>query len=295
MKLYTINTGFFKLDGGAMFGVVPKSIWNKINPADENNLCNWAMRSLLIEDGNRLILVDNGIGDKQDAKFFSHYYLNGTDTLDTSLAHYGFHRDDITDVFLTHLHFDHCGGSIIRIGDKLAPAFKNAVYWSNSLHWQWATEPNDREKASFLKENILPINESGQLRFVDTPVSSNELMQSSKDTALPSTDFSDTISVRFVNGHTEAMMLPQIRYKEKTIVYMADLLPSQGHIPIPYVMAYDMFPLTTLLEKKSFLKEAVTNDYILFFEHDPQYECCTVQQTEKGIRPQSFFKLEEIA
>lgn len=286
MKLYTINTGFFKLDGGAMFGVVPKAIWNKLNPADENNLCNWAMRSLLIEDGNRLILIDTGIGNKQDAKFFSHYYLSGNDTLDTSLAAQGFHRDDITDVILTHLHFDHCGGSIIREEEQLLPAFKNAIYWSNKDHWQWATQPNDREKASFLKENILPIAESGHLKFIDTP--SSTLEQSGK---LPVTAFNENISLRFVNGHTGMMMLPQIKYKEKTIVYLADLMPSVNHLPIPYVMAYDMFPLTTLNEKKSFLKEAVENDYILFFEHDAVNECCTLQQTEKGIRQKDVFDL----
>lgn len=286
MKLYSINTGYFKLDGGAMFGVVPKSMWNKINPADENNLCSWALRCLLVEDGNRLILIDNGNGDKQDAKFFSHYYLHGDDTLDKSLSKYGFHRDDITDAFLTHLHFDHCGGSISREGDKLVPTFKNATYWSNKKHWDWAVNPNEREKASFLKENILPIDESGQLKFIDV----NEM----KEGKLGSTVFSENISVRFVNGHTESMMLPQISYKGKTIVYMADLLPSQGHIPLPYVMAYDMFPLTTLNEKKSFLREAVEGDYTLFFEHDPVHECCNLQQTERGIRPKDFFKLEEV-
>lgn len=279
MKLYTIDTGFFKLDGGAMFGVVPKTIWNKLNPADENNLCSWAMRCLLIEDGNRLILVDNGIGDKQDAKFFSHYYLHGDATLDKSLAAHGFHRNDITDVFLTHLHFDHCGGSIIREGEKLVPAFKNATYWSNADHWKWATEPNDREKASFLKENILPIQESGQLKFVEHT---------------EGVRFTDNFTVRFVNGHTDAMMLSQLNYKGKTILYMADLLPSTGHIPVPYVMAYDMFPLTTLQEKKQYLKEALDNQYILFFEHDPVTECCTLQQTEKGIRVGETFKLKDL-
>jgi glyoxylase-like metal-dependent hydrolase (beta-lactamase superfamily II) len=286
MKLYSINTGYFKLDGGAMFGVVPKSMWNKINPADEYNLCSWALRALLIEDNNRLILIDNGNGDKQDAKFFSHYHLHGDDTLDKSLSKYGFHRDDITDAFLTHLHFDHCGGSIVRDGDKLVPAFKNARYWSNKDHWDWAVNPNEREKASFLKENILPIKESGQLEYIDVAKSSAG--------KLGETSFSENISIRFANGHTEAMMLPQIKYKGKTIVYMADLLPSQGHIPLPYVMAYDMFPLTTLNEKKSFLKEAITGDYILFFEHDPQYECCNLQQTDRGVRPKDFFKLEEV-
>lgn len=278
MNAYTINTGYFKLDGGAMFGVVPKTIWNKLNPSDENNMCTWALRCLLIEDGNRLILIDNGIGDKQDAKFFGHYYLHGDDTLDKSLAAHGFHRNDITDVILTHLHFDHCGGSIVREGDKLVPAFKNAVYWSNERHWKWATEPNDREKASFLKENILPIRESGQLRFVENDAAS----------------FPEGISIRQVFGHTDAMMLPQFTYKGKTIVYMADLLPSAAHIPVPYVMAYDMFPLTTLNEKKNFLTEAQQNDYLLFFEHDPHIECCSLQLTEKGIRMKDSIRLNEL-
>ena len=294
MKLYTINTGYFKLDGGAMFGVVPKSIWNKINPADENNMCSWALRCLLIEDGNKLILVDNGMGDKQDAKFFGYYYLHGDDTLDKSLAKYGFHQDDVTDVFLTHLHFDHCGGSIIRDVDKLLPAFKNATYWSNERHWETATRPNEREKASFLKENILPIKESGQLKMVNSvPIDTG---RSTVNGQLPNimSEIIPALSFRTVNGHTEAMMLPQIRYKDKTIVFVADLLPSQGHIPIPYIMAYDMQPLITLNEKKTLLTEALENDYVLFFEHDPQYECCTLQQTERGIRPKEFFKLEEV-
>ncbi len=278
MQLYTIDTGLFKLDGGAMFGVVPKSIWNKLNPADDNNMCTWAMRCLLIQDGNRLILVDNGIGNKQDEKFLGHYYLHGNDTLEKSLAKQGFSTDDITDVFLTHLHFDHCGGSIKREGDKLVPAFKNAIFWSNEQHWKIATTPNDREKASFLKENILPIQESGQLKFIDNNQSS----------------FSENIKIKQVFGHTEAMMLPMINYKGKTIVYMADLLPSVGHIPVPYVMAYDMFPLTTLHEKKLFLTEAVQNDYILFFEHDPKIECCSLQMTEKGVRVKDTFELKEL-
>lgn len=279
MQLYSINTGYFKLDGGAMFGVVPKSIWNKLNPADENNLCNWAMRSLLIQEENRLILIDNGLGDKQDEKFFSHYYLNGDDSLNKSLAQHGFHASDITDVFLTHLHFDHCGGSIVREGDKLAPAFKNATYWSNLRHWQAATEPNDREKASFLKENILPIEQSGQLKFVEPT---------------DGVAFSDTMTVRFAYGHTEAMMLPQISYKGLTIVYAADLIPAVAHLPIPYVMAYDMFPLTSLQEKKQFLEEAVENNYILFFEHDPVNECCSLQQTNRGVRQKEVFKLQDL-
>lgn len=278
MNLYSINTGYFKLDGGAMFGVVPKSIWHKINPADENNMCTWALRCLLIEDGNRLILVDNGMGDKQDAKFFGHYYMHGDDSLDKSLAAHGFHRNDITDVLLTHLHFDHCGGSIVREGEQLVPAFINANFWSNQRHWKWATEPNEREKASFLKENILPIQQSGQLKFIETHQN----------------EFPQGIAIRQAFGHTDAMMLPEIKYKGKTIVYMADLLPSTGHIPIPYVMAYDMFPLTTLNEKKHFLIEAQQNDFVLFFEHDPQIECCTLQQTEKGIRVKDSFKLSEI-
>jgi len=287
MKLYAVNTGYFKLDGGAMFGVVPKSMWNKINPADENNMCSWALRSLLIEDGNRLILVDTGMGDKQNAKFFGHYYLHGNDTLDGSLKKHGFTRNDITDVFLTHLHFDHCGGSVKRDGDLLVPAFPHAVFWSNAAHWDWAVHPNDREKASFLKENILPIEQSGQLKFVAAP-------NAAGNNQLRSASFAPGFDIRFVDGHTQSMMLPQLQYKGRTIVYMADLLPSAGHMPLPYVMAYDMFPLTTLGEKKMFLQEAADNDYILFFEHDPVNECCTVQQTEKGIRPGEFFKLEEL-
>ncbi len=278
MNLHTINTGYFKLDGGAMFGVVPKSMWNKINPADENNLCSWALRCLLIEDGNRLILVDTGIGNKQDEKFFGHYYLHGDDTLERSLAAKGFSKDDITDVILTHLHFDHCGGAIIREGEKLIPNFKNATYWSNERHWKWATEPNEREKASFLKENILPIQQSGQLKFIEQSPN----------------DFPANISIRQVFGHTDAMMLPQVNYKGKTILYMADLLPSAGHIPLPYVMAYDMFPLTTLNEKRSFLTEAQQNDYVLFFEHDPLLECCSLEMTEKGVRMKDSFLLSEI-
>ncbi|MDN3547381.1 MBL fold metallo-hydrolase [Mucilaginibacter aquaedulcis] len=279
MNLHTIDTGFFKLDGGAMFGVVPKTIWNKTNPADENNMCTWAMRCLLVEDNNRLILIDTGIGNKQDQKFFSYYYLHGNATLDSSLAALGFHRDDITDVFLTHLHFDHVGGAVTRNGDNLTPTFKNAQYWSNQQHWDWAINPNDREKASFLKENILPIQQSGQLQFVKG---------TNGDT------FTSNFDIRYVYGHTDAMMLPLINYKNKNILYMADLLPSVGHLPMPYVMAYDMFPLKTLAEKKLFLNEAVEKDYILYFEHDPINECCTLQQTEKGIRVKDVFKLSDI-
>jgi glyoxylase-like metal-dependent hydrolase (beta-lactamase superfamily II) len=278
MKLYTINSGYFKLDGGAMFGVVPKSMWQKLNPPDENNMCSWAMRCLLIEDGDQLILVDNGMGNKQDEKFFGHYFLYGQDTLEKSLAKNGFGKDDITDVFLTHLHFDHCGGSIEKDGDVLVPAFKNATYWSNTAQWQWATQPNDREKASFLKENILPIEQSGQLKFVEV-----------KDGIA----FNKNIKVRFMFGHTEAMMLPQVTYKHKTLIYMADLLPSAAHIPVPYIMAYDTRPLQTLTEKKAFLQEAQQNDYILFFEHDPHIECCSLQLTDRGIRSYKTFTVDQ--
>jgi glyoxylase-like metal-dependent hydrolase (beta-lactamase superfamily II) len=302
MQLHTIQTGFFKLDGGAMFGVVPKTLWSKVHPADEKNLCTWAMRCLLVEEGDRLILVDNGIGNKQDAKFFSHYYLHGDQTLDSSLKAAGFHRDDITDVLLTHLHFDHCGGSIIREGDRLIPAFRNATYWSHSQHWKWATEPNDREKASFLKENILPIEESGQLKFVDAghgsaPGKAADSGASwTPGTPLPAIGqvIIPGLSVRIVNGHTASMMLPQLDYKGKTLVFMADLLPSLAHIPMPYVMAYDMFPLTTLHEKRSFLEEAAAGGYVLYFEHDPQVECCTLETSEKGVRAGGKYPLIQV-
>lgn len=302
MTLHTINTELFKLDGGAMFGVVPKTIWQKTNAADSNNLCTWAMRCLLIEDGNKLMLVDTGIGNKQDDKFFSHYYLHGNNTLDKSLAQLGFQKDDITDVLLTHLHFDHCGGAIERVGDKLQPAFKNAIYWSNAQHWLWATEPNGREKASFLKENILPIKESGQLQMVGerltntnnwsiignpTPRVETEILN---QPFLPATN----INFYIANGHTDHMMLPIIEYKGRTIVYMADLLPSVGHLPLPYIMGYDTRPLLTLQEKKAFLQEAVENNYILFFEHDPINECCSLQQTEKGVRVKETFPLSAL-
>ncbi|WP_293916046.1 MULTISPECIES: MBL fold metallo-hydrolase [unclassified Sphingobacterium] len=278
MQLHTIDTGFFKLDGGAMFGVVPKSLWQRTNPADEKNLCTWATRLLLIEEGSRLILIDTGLGDKQDAKFFGHYDLHGDDTLDKSLARLGYNRQDITDVFLTHLHFDHCGGAIVRDGDKLIPSFANATYWSNEKHWNWATvDPNPREKASFLAENILPIQASGQLKFIGEGQALTE-----------------NIDIRLANGHTEAMMLPQIRYKGKTILYMADLLPSVGHIPIPYVMSYDVRPLTTMEERKSYWEEIADQEYILFLEHDPVNECCTLQHTEKGIRLKDTFRLSDI-
>lgn len=278
MKLHVINTGFFKLDGGAMFGVVPKSIWQKLNPPDENNLCTWAMRCLLVEDGNRLVLLDNGIGEKQDAKFLSHYYLHGDDNLIKSLHAAGFSEKDVTDMFLTHLHFDHCGGGVKRVNDKLELTFPNATYWSNEDHWLWATQPNAREKASFLKENIFPMQESGHLRF---------LSQEEKS-PLPNLD------IDFVSGHTDKMMIPKIDYKGKTICYMADLIPSTGHIPVPYVMGYDTRPLLTLSEKEKFLSEAADRGYVLFFEHDPVHECCTVKKTEKGVRLDQTFKLSEL-
>lgn len=272
MKIYPIHTGNFKLDGGAMFGVVPKSIWQRSNPADDNNMCSWSMRCLLIEDGKRLILVDTGMGDKQSEKFFGFYYLFGDVTLDGELAKLGFHRDDITDVFLTHLHFDHCGGAIEWNKERtmLLPAYKNAKFWSNERHWKWATEPNPREKASFLKENILPIQESGQLNMLN-----REGDRSS---------FEGLFDVLYVDGHTDSQMLPILSYKGRRLVFMADLLPSTGHIPLPYVMGYDTRPLITIDEKKSFLDEAAANEYVLFLEHDFESECCTVMQTEKGVR-----------
>ena len=279
MKLYSVNAGYFKLDGGAMFGVVPKSMWNKLNPADDNNMCNWAMRCWLIEDGHKLILVDNGMGDKQDAKFFGHYFLNGDDSLEKSLARFGFHADDVTDVVLTHLHFDHCGGSIKLSDDKtkLVPAFKNATYHVNEKHWNWAVNPNAREKASFLKENILPIKESGQLNYIT---------ESSK--------IIEGLSFVEVNGHTEAMMLPKLEYKGQTILYMADLIPSAAHIPLPYIMSYDVRPLDTLKEKTAILNEAAANNWLLFFEHDNSTECVSVEKTEKGVRMKDSLKVSDL-
>lgn len=283
MKIYPLNTGNFKLDGGAMFGVVPKSIWSKTNPADANNMCDWSMRSLLIEDGDRLILIDTGIGDKQSEKFFSHYYLFGDDSLHGNLKKLGFHADDITDVFLTHLHFDHCGGAIQWNKDRtgFVPVFKNATYWSTENHWKWATEPNAREKASFLSENILPIQESGQLKFIERNGNFTK-------NALPNMD------VYFVDGHTESMMIPHVNYQGKTLVFMADLLPSTGHIPLPYVMGYDTRPLLTLSEKELFLNTAVENDYLLFLEHDSVNEICNLQLTEKGVRLKDTFSFNDL-
>ena len=279
MELFTVDTGFFKLDGGAMFGVVPKSIWSRTNPADENNLCTWAMRCLLVSEGNRLVLIDNGIGDKQDARFFSHYYLHGEASLEKSLRQLGVHPTDITDVFLTHLHFDHCGGSV-KYGShgQYELTFPRAKYWTNADHWNWATKPNSREKASFLEENILPLQEHGVLDFLDL----------SQKSLFPGFDFLT------MDGHTDKQMLPKLQYKGRTLVFMADLLPSVGHFPLPYVMGYDTRPLLTLQEKQAFLEEAVRENYLLFFEHDASNECCTVKMTEKGVRVDQTFRLDEL-
>jgi glyoxylase-like metal-dependent hydrolase (beta-lactamase superfamily II) len=281
MKLHPIHAGLFKLDGGAMFGVVPKSIWSRTNASDEYNMCTWALRCLLIEDGNRLILIDNGIGDKQDEKFFSHFHLHGNYTLESSLKTAGFSFEDITDVFLTHLHFDHCGGGVQwknRDGRIAETVFPNATYWSNEDHWQWATQPNPREKASFLKENLSPMQESGQLKFIN-PNDNNPFEQ---------------FDILYVNGHTDKMMIPHIKYKDKTIVFAADLLPSTGHIPLPYVMSYDTRPLLTLEEKRTFLKKATEENFIIFFEHDSVNECCTLKMTERGPRLDRTFPLTEL-
>lgn len=283
MKIYPLNTGNFKLDGGAMFGVVPKTLWERTNPADSNNMCDWSMRCMLIEDGDRLMIIDTGIGDKQSEKFFSHYYLSDENSLEPNLNALGFSLDDITDVFLTHLHFDHCGGAIRWNKDRTGfePVFKNAHYWSTEQHWKWATEPNQREKASFLSENILPIQESGQLKFVER-----------------TGDFTKNVfpnfDVLFVDGHTDSMMIPHIQYKGKTLVFMADLLPSVGHIPLPYVMGYDTRPLITLEEKGLFLNRAANEEMILFLEHDHANECATLQQTEKGVRLKDTFRFSDL-
>ena len=279
MELFTVDTGFFKLDGGAMFGVVPKSIWSRTNPSDENNLCNWAMRCLLVSDGDRLVLIDNGIGDKQDARFFSHYYLHGEASLAKSLQQLGVHPTDITDVFLTHLHFDHCGGSV-KYGShgQYELTFPRATYWSNEDHWNWATVPNPREKASFLEENILPLQEHGAIKFLEL----------AKKSFFPGFDFLT------MDGHTDKQMLPKIQYKGRTLVFMADLLPSVGHLPLAYVMGYDTRPLLTIQEKQLFLEEAAQEQYVLFLEHDSVHECCTVKMTEKGVRVDQTFRLDEL-
>jgi glyoxylase-like metal-dependent hydrolase (beta-lactamase superfamily II) len=279
MELFTVDTGFFRLDGGAMFGVVPKSIWSRTNPSDENNLCNWAMRCLLVSDGDRLVLIDNGIGDKQDARFFSHYYLHGEASLAKSLQQLGVHPTDITDVFLTHLHFDHCGGSV-KYGShgQYELTFPRATYWSNEDHWNWATVPNPREKASFLEENILPLQEHGAIKFLEL----------AKKSFFPGFDFLT------MDGHTDKQMLPKIQYKGRILVFMADLLPSVGHLPLAYVMGYDTRPLLTIQEKQLFLEEAAREQYVLFLEHDSVNECCTVKMTEKGVRVDQTFRLDEL-
>lgn len=284
MKLYPIEAGNFKLDGGAMFGVVPKAIWNRTNPADSNNMIDIAARCLLIEDGNRLILIDTGMGNKQSEKFFSYYYQWGDHSLDSSLKKVGFHRDDITDVFMTHLHFDHCGGSVQWNKDRTGyePAFKNATFWTNEDHWKWATNPNPREKASFLKENLLPMQESGQLKFIER--SNTPFMEKSEL----------GFGILFVDGHTDKQMIPHINYKGKTLVFAADLLATAGHIPLPYVMGYDTRPLLTMGEKAIFLDNAANNDFHIFLEHDAHNEICTLQQTEKGVRLHEVHSFDSI-
>jgi glyoxylase-like metal-dependent hydrolase (beta-lactamase superfamily II) len=284
MKFYPIEAGNFKLDGGAMFGVVPKPIWSRTNPADSNNMIDIASRCLLIENGDRLTLIDTGMGNKQSDKFFGYYYPWGNFTLEKSLKEKGFHKNDITDVFLTHLHFDHCGGAVQRNKNQTGyeSTFKNATYWSNEKHWNWATKPNRRERASFLSENILPMQESGQLKFVSDPKeyfsTANEL------------DF----GIFFADGHTEKQMIPHIDYKGKKIVFMADLLPTAGHLPLPFVMGYDTRPLLTLPEKEMFLNMAADNNYYLFLEHDAHNPIITVKHTEKGVRLNECFTIDEL-
>ena len=277
MEVELINTGYFKLDGGAMFGVVPKSLWQRTNPTDDNNLCPWALRALLVKDGDRAILIDNGIGNKQSERFFSYYHLHGDDSLIGNLTKAGVKDTDITDMMLTHLHFDHCGGGIKQEGDYLVPTFGNATYWSNEDHWQWATKPNPREKASFLSENILPMQESGHLKFI--------ALENQQD--LP-------FDIIFVDGHTDKQMLPKISYKGHTLVFVADLLPSVGHIPLAYVMGYDTRPLITMDEKARFLNEAADNNYVLVFQHDSVNECCTVKQTDRGVRADQVFPFSDL-
>ena len=284
MKLYPIEAGNFKLDGGAMFGVVPKTLWNRTNPADANNLIDIAARCLLIEDGKRLILIDTGMGDKQSDKFFGYYSLWGNHSIDKSLAKYGFHRDDITDVFMTHLHFDHCGGSVVWNKDRTGyeVAFKNAKFWTNENHWEWATKPNNREKASFLHENIIPMQESGHLNFIKRP--ENALLENSEL----------GFGIFFADGHTEKQMIPMINYKGETYCFMADLLPTAGHIPLPYVMGYDTRPLLTLGEKEFFLEMAAEKNFKLILEHDAHNEIITLQKTEKGIRLNEVLTCETV-
>jgi glyoxylase-like metal-dependent hydrolase (beta-lactamase superfamily II) len=276
MKLFSINAGHFKLDGGAMHGVVPKSMWQKANPCDDNNMCSWAMRCLLVDTGDRRILIDTGMGDKQDAKFFGHYYPHGDDSIEKNLNKNGYSLQDITDVFLTHLHFDHCGGAVKREGEQLLPAFPNAVYWSNQTHWQSASNPNERERASFLKENFIPLEQAGKLRFIDEG------------------NWLENFSVKVVQGHTDSMMLPIINYNGRTILFCADLIPSAAHVSMPWVMAYDMRPLDTLNEKRVILKEAADKDWVLFFEHDRSIECASLQSVDGRIRVKETFNLSEL-
>ncbi len=278
MQLYPIHTGNFKLDGGAMFGVVPKTIWNKVYPSDENNLISLAMRCLLVVEGDRRILIDNGIGDKQDEKFFGHYYLHGNQSLIGSLQEAGFSPEDITDVFLTHLHFDHCGGTVKYNKDRsgFELTFPNAIHWLSNPQWEWATHPNRREKASFLHENMIPVSESGQLKLFDGPF-----------------DLIPGFEVRIFNGHTVGQSIPFITTGNRTVVFMADIIPTASHMPLPYIMSYDTQPLISLTEKEKFLIEAVEKDYILYFEHDAYTECCTLEKTEKGIKVKETLSLEE--
>ena len=277
MKLHVIDTGFFKLDGGAMYGVVPKTLWSKHQESDELNRVSWAMRCLLIEKDDKLILIDTGVGDKQDEKFFGHFGLHGTERLLPSLAKKGFKPEDITDVIMTHLHFDHCGGSVSKNEKgELYLTFPNATYWSEKEQWNAAIRPNPREKASFFKENIIPIQEAGKLEFI------NEY-----------TNIIPELTLALVHGHTEGMIIPFIEYKGKTIVYMADLIASPSHIPLAWVMGYDLHPITVMREKEVFLQDALDNGYILFFEHDSKIEACSLKNTPKGIRADKMGSLND--
>ena len=285
MTLYPIEAGNFKLDGGAMFGVVPKSLWQKTNPSDANNMIGMASRCLLVEDGKRLILIDSGMGTKQTEKFFRYYYRWGDHELVLSIERAGFSCDQITDVVFTHLHFDHCGGGTIWDKSKsfYKPLFKNAKYWSSLKHWNWATKnPNPREKASFLKENLLPIEQTGRLKFL-----SNDGGQFSFASELG-------FDLFYADGHTEKQMLPIISYKGQKIAFAADLIPTAGHLPLPYVMGYDVRPLTTLKEKAVFLNYAVENNVLLFLEHDSVNEIVSLKNTEKGVRINKILKCNEV-
>jgi glyoxylase-like metal-dependent hydrolase (beta-lactamase superfamily II) len=279
MKLYSVETGNFKLDGGAMFGVVPKSLWERTNPADSKNRIQMSSRCLLIEDGKNLILIDSGLGEKQDEKFFAHYNRSNEVSLSSSINSLGFSINDITDVFFTHLHFDHCGGATAREGDKIIPVFKNAKFWCSKSHWDWATvNPNPREKASFLNENIMPLKESGQLNLFD------------------STSLVADLGLEFisVDGHTEKMSLPKINYKGNLILFASDLVPTSGHIPVPYLMGYDVRPLKTMEEKQRILSELEASNSFLFLQHDPTTEIVSLKKTEKGVRLDQAFLLKDL-